>query len=195
MLNLVLFGPPGAGKGTQAEFLEREYGLKQLATGDILREAIANGTPLGLEAKAFMNRGELVPDEKVIAIIDECLDQIKGVNGFIFDGFPRTTAQAERLDELIKARNQKIAALLLLDVPRAELLKRLLLRGQQSGRPDDQDESIIENRIEVYARQTKPVADYFEKQGKLIKIDGVGAIHEVTARLQQAIEKLISSSK
>lgn len=190
MLNLVLFGPPGAGKGTQAKFLEQRYGIRQLSTGDMLREAIAKQTPLGIEAKAFMNRGELVPDEKVIGIINECLDQYSDVKGFIFDGFPRTTAQAEQLDKMLAARGVKIEAMLLLEVPKDELLKRIMLRGRESGRADDQDESIILNRIKVYEEQTKPVADFYRAQGKLREIDGVGAISAITTRLEEAIEAL-----
>lgn len=190
MLNLVLFGPPGAGKGTQAKFLEQRYGIRQLSTGDMLREAIAKQTPLGIEAKAFMNRGELVPDEKVIGIINECLDQYSDAKGFIFDGFPRTTAQAEQLDKMLAARGVKIEAMLLLEVPKDELLKRIMLRGRESGRADDQDESIILNRIKVYEEQTKPVADFYRAQGKLREIDGVGAISAITARLEEAIEAL-----
>lgn len=190
MLNLVLFGPPGAGKGTQAKFLEQRYGLRQLSTGDMLREAIAKQTPLGLEAKTFMNRGELVPDEKVIGIISDCLDENRASKGFIFDGFPRTATQAEQLDAMLLARGMRIDAMLMLEVPKEELLKRIMLRGRASGRADDQDETIILNRIKVYEEQTKPVASFYRAQGKLREIDGVGAISTITERLKIAIDAL-----
>lgn len=190
MLNLVLFGPPGAGKGTQAKFLEQRYGIRQLSTGDMLRDAIAKQTQLGIEAKAYMNRGELVPDEKVIGIINECLDAQRESNGFIFDGFPRTRRQAEQLDAMLSERGMKIDAMLLLEVPKEELLKRIMIRGRASGRADDQDESIILNRIKVYEEQTRPVAEFYKAQGKLRAVDGVGAIGTITERLEEAIDAL-----
>ncbi|MBB1540667.1 MAG: adenylate kinase [Bacteroidia bacterium] len=191
MLNLVLFGPPGAGKGTQAKFLEQRYQLRQLSTGDMLRSAIAKQTPLGVEAKGYMNRGELVPDEKVVGVISECLDEYRDAKGFIFDGFPRTTAQAVQLDRMLAERGERIEGMLLLNVPNDELLKRLMLRGRESGRADDQDESIILNRIKVYEDQTKPVADFYSAQGKLWVIEGVGAVSEITARLEAVIDTLL----
>lgn len=190
MLNLVLFGPPGAGKGTQAKFLEQRYGIRQLSTGDMLREAISKQTPLGVEAKAYMNRGELVPDEKVVAIINECLDTHQEAKGFIFDGFPRTRRQAEQLDAMLSARGMQIDAMLLLEVPKDELLKRIMIRGRASGRADDQDESIILNRIRVYEEQTRPVAEFYKAQGKLREVDGVGAVSAITERLVGEIDAL-----
>ena len=176
MLNLVLFGPPGAGKGTQAKFLEQRYQLRQLSTGDMLRSAIAKQTPLGVEAKAYMDRGELVPDEKVVGVISECLDEYRDAKGFIFDGFPRTTAQAVQLDRMLAERGERIEGMLLLDVPNDELLKRLMLRGRESGRADDQDESIILNRFKVYEDQPKPEDEFYAAQGKIWMIEGVGDV-------------------
>ena len=156
MLNIVLFGPPGAGKGTQSEKLIEKYQLVHLSTGDILRGEIAAGTELGLEAKKLMDEGALVPDEVVIGMISSKLDQNKGVKGFIFDGFPRTTAQAEALDSLLSEKSTSITTMLALEVDTEELTKRLLLRGKDSGRADDQNEEIIRNRISEYNNQTAP---------------------------------------
>lgn len=190
MLNLVLFGPPGAGKGTQAKFLEQRYAIRQLSTGDMLRDAIAKRTALGVEAKQFMDRGELVPDEKVVGIINECLDTLRDAKGFIFDGFPRTRRQAEQLDTMLRDRGMRIDAMLLLEVPKEELIKRIMLRGRASGRADDRDESIIRNRIRVYEAQTSPVAEFYKAQGKLRAIDGVGEVRAITQRLEEAIDAL-----
>ncbi len=189
MLNIVLFGPPGAGKGTQAEKLLEKYKLVHLSTGDILRNAIANKTPLGLEAKKKMDKGELVPDEVVIGMIERRIDNNKDVNGFIFDGFPRTTAQAAALKQMLVKKNIPITKMLALQVEDDELIKRLLLRGKDSGRADDQDQSIIENRIAVYNKTTAPVIDFYEEQGKYRAIDGVGTIDEIFDRLCAEIDK------
>lgn len=189
MLNIVLFGPPGAGKGTQACKLLEKYQLIHLSTGDILRSEIAAETPLGVEAKKNMDKGELVPDEVVIGMIESKIDDNKEANGFIFDGFPRTTAQAEALDVMLNKKNTPITCMLALDVDDQELIKRLLLRGKDSGRADDQDQSIIENRIAVYNKNTAPVIGYYDAQGKYTAIDGVGSIDEIFSRLCAEIDK------
>lgn len=189
MLNIVLFGPPGAGKGTQAEKLLKKYQLVHLSTGDILRGEIAAQTDLGIEAKKKMDKGELVPDEVVIGMIAAKIDDNKEANGFIFDGFPRTTAQAEALDNMLEERKLSISGMLALQVDNAELIKRLLLRGKDSGRSDDRDQSIIENRIKVYNETTTPVADYYNKSGKYTAVKGIGAIDEIFERLCSIIDK------
>lgn len=190
MLNIVLFGPPGAGKGTQAEFLINSYDLIHLSTGDLLRNEIAAGTRLGMEAKAYMDKGELVPDEVVIGMIENKLEANKNANGFIFDGFPRTTEQAKALDELLNRKGTPITAMLSLEVEKQELIDRLLSRGKMSGRSDDQDKSIIENRINVYNEKTAPLIEYYKKQDKYYGIDGMGSIEEIAGRLKDVIEKL-----
>lgn len=188
MLNLVLFGPPGAGKGTQSQNLIDKYNLVHLSTGDILRSEIANQTALGLEAKKLMDQGHLVPDEVVIGMISSKLDNNKDAAGFIFDGFPRTTAQAEALDNLLKEKGTSVTMMVALEVDDEELTKRLLLRGKDSGRADDQDESIIRNRIEVYNKNTAPLKDYYSAQGKFYSIDGIGSIDEIFGRVCETID-------
>ena len=190
MLNLVLFGPPGAGKGTQANFLIEKYELIHLSTGDLLRSEIAASTPLGLEAKKNMDKGELVPDEVVIGMIRNKLDANKEVKGFIFDGFPRTVAQAEALDNLLNDNGTPVSGMLCLEVEKQELINRLLTRGKTSGRSDDQDESIIENRIQVYNEKTSPLKDYYLSQDKQYSIDGMGTIEEIAGRLIETVNKL-----
>lgn len=188
MLNLVLFGPPGSGKGTQAEKLKKKYNLVHISTGDLLREEIKEQTPLGREAKKLMEAGLLVPDHIMIGMISNKIDAHQHANGIIFDGFPRTIQQAEALDKLLADRNTAISKCLFLQVSEAELLKRLLLRGQLSDRPDDQDEKIIRKRIQVYQEQTFPVALYYDKQGKRVNVRGEGSIDEIFSSLVQAIE-------
>ncbi len=189
MLNIVLFGPPGAGKGTQASSLIEKYKLVHLSTGDILRGELAAKSPLGLEAKKFMDKGELVSDEVVIGMIELKLDQNKDAKGFIFDGFPRTTAQAEALDNLLKKKSTSISMMLALQVEKEELVNRLLGRGKVSGRADDQDINVIENRIAVYNRETSPVIDFYDAQGKYRAINGMGTIDEIFGRLCEAINQ------
>jgi adenylate kinase len=189
MLNIVLFGPPGCGKGTQSELLIAKYELVHLSTGDILRAEIANKTKLGLEAKAFMDKGELVPDEVVIGMIASKLDANKSAKGFIFDGFPRTTAQASALDKLLNERTIPVTCMLALEVEKEELMKRLLNRGLTSGRSDDQNPAIIENRINEYNNKTAPVIKFYSAQGKFRPINGMGTIDEIFGRLCGAIEK------
>jgi adenylate kinase len=188
MLNIVLFGPPGAGKGTQSENLIKQYHLVHLSTGDILRNEIANGTTLGLEAKKLMDQGILVPDEVVIGMIENKLNANKNAKGFIFDGFPRTTAQAETLDVLLQKHETSIHKMLALEVNDDELKKRLLERGKTSGRADDQNPEIIENRIKEYNNKTAPLKNYYLQQNKFIGINGIGTIEEIFVRLQTAIE-------
>ena len=190
MLNLVLFGPPGAGKGTQAEFLIKSFELIHLSTGDLLRSEIAASTTLGMEAKSYMEKGELVPDEVVIGMIKSKLESSKEAKGFIFDGFPRTVDQAKALDVLLNENNTPISAMLSLEVEKEELVKRLLNRGKDSGRADDQDQSIIENRINVYNEKTLPLIEYYKPQGKHFGIAGMGTIDEIAGRLKAAVEKL-----
>lgn len=186
-LNIVLFGPPGAGKGTQSEFLISRYGLVHLSTGDLLRAEIKDETPLGVEAREIMERGDLVPDHVVIGMIRNKIEANHQAAGFIFDGFPRTRAQAEALDEMLNYKSEPITAMLALEVPDAELVARLLKRGETSGRPDDRDEAVIGNRIKEYNAKTAPLKDYYGAQGKYRGIHGVGSIAEITDRLVQAI--------
>lgn len=190
MFNLILFGPPGSGKGTQSANLIETYGLKHLSTGDLLRDEISRETALGLEAKKFMDAGQLVPDAVVIGMIGSKLDENPAARGFIFDGFPRTTAQAEALDNLLALKKTDISVLLSLEVPEEELKKRLILRGEISGRSDDNEE-VIQNRIAEYRAKTEPVANYYETQGKLERIKGTGTIEEIFALLKGQVEKFI----
>ena len=193
MFNLILFGPPGSGKGTQSEKLVDRYGLIHLSTGNLLREEIANKTPLGTEAKNFMDKGQLVPDEVVIGMIDNSLDKHKDAKGFLFDGFPRTVAQAQALDKLLELKGTEIAAVLALDVSEEELVKRLLKRGETSGRSDDNNDMVIRERIEQYHRKTAPVADHYKRAGKVVMVKGEGSIDEIFAALCKAIDSRINA--
>lgn len=189
MFNLILFGPPGSGKGTQSQLIIDHYQFTHLSTGDMLRTEIERQSPLGMEAKKFMDRGALVPDEVVIAMISSRLDAQGNAKGFIFDGFPRTTAQAKALDKLLSLKATSIHLVLLMQVPEEELIKRLLLRGQTSGRTDDANEEVIRARIAEYYNKTSPVADYYAQQHKLQTVPAVGSIEEVFARIKQQIDK------
>lgn len=188
MLNIVLFGPPGAGKGTQAEKLINKYNLIHLSTGDIFRANIKGETELGVLAKSYMDGGNLVPDEVTIKMLEAEVDKNPNAEGFIFDGFPRTTPQAEALEEFLKEKGTTISVMLALDVAEQELIKRLLLRGKDSGRADDANEEVIANRISVYNEQTAVVADFYNQQNKFQKVDGVGSIDEIFERLCGAID-------
>lgn len=189
MFNLILFGPPGSGKGTQSEKLISKYGLKHLSTGDLLRSEIAAQTPLGLEAKNFMDKGQLVPDEVVIGMISSALDANPEAAGFLFDGFPRTEAQAEALDKLLKLKKTGIHLMLALDVSEEELLSRLLKRGKTSGRSDDNNETVIRARIAEYHKKTSAVADYYKKFDKVKHVKGEGSIDEIFAALCKEVDK------
>jgi adenylate kinase len=189
MLNLVLFGPPGAGKGTQSKKLIEKYGLIHLSTGDLLRGEIAEGTALGLEAKKLMDEGMLVPDHVVIGMIGHKLDANKEAKGFIFDGFPRTVAQAEELDELLKSKHSGISGMIALEVNDTELEHRLLLRGKDSGRADDANPEVIRKRIKEYNDKTAPVADFYKGQNKFTSINGIGSVEEIFATICGVIKK------
>jgi adenylate kinase len=188
MLNIVLFGPPGAGKGTQSKKLIDKYHLVHLSTGDILRAEVEQGTYLGLEAKQLMDQGILVPDHIVIGMIRSKLDYNKHANGFIFDGFPRTTAQAEALDKLLSERNTSIHMMLALEVETAELMKRIIARGLEAGRVDDQNPAILKKRIEEYNNKTAPVKEYYSSQGKYYSVYGVGSMDEIFDELCSVID-------
>lgn len=189
MFNLILFGPPGSGKGTQSEKLVEKYGLVHLSTGNLLREEIAQRTPLGLEAKSFMDKGQLVPDEVVIGMVDSYFDKHPEAKGFLFDGFPRTVAQAVALDKLLELKKTEIASVLALDVSEEELVKRLLNRGKTSGRSDDTNEEVIRKRFAVYTNETTPVADHYRKNKKFQSIKGEGSVDEIFSAIGDAIEK------
>ena len=189
MFNLILFGPPGSGKGTQSEKLIAKYGLKHLSTGDLLRSEISRQTPLGKEAKSIMDKGQLVPDEVVIGMISSALDANPDARGFLFDGFPRTAAQAEALDKLLELKEAPIAAMLALEVSEDELIKRLLKRGETSGRSDDTNEVVIRARITEYHNKTAVVADYYKKFDKEVMVKGERTIDEIFNRLCTEIDK------
>jgi adenylate kinase len=195
MLNIVLFGPPGAGKGTQSQKLIDTYQLIHLSTGDLLRSQIAAGTQLGLQAKTLMDQGLLVPDEVVIGMIDSQLKENRAAPGFIFDGFPRTVPQAVGLDNLMTQNDTAITCMIALEVNEEELTKRLLLRGQTSGRPDDQNETLVRKRVQEYNNKTAPVADYYAGQGKFHAINGIGEIEEIFTHTCAIIDKYITQSK
>jgi adenylate kinase len=190
MLNLVLFGPPGAGKGTQSQNLIDNYQLIHLSTGDLLRSEITQGTTLGIEAKKLMDQGILVPDEVVIGMISNKLDSNNDAKGFIFDGFPRTVAQAEALDALLESKQSCISGMIALVVADDELERRLLLRGKESGRPDDANPEVIRKRIVEYNTKTAPVANFYKAQNKFYSIPGVGQIDDIFASLRQVINTL-----
>ncbi|MBL0146028.1 MAG: adenylate kinase [Chitinophagaceae bacterium] len=189
MFNLILFGPPGSGKGTQSEKLIAKYGLKHLSTGDLLRSEIAAQTPLGLEAKSIMDKGQLVPDEVVIGMISSALEANPQAKGFLFDGFPRTSAQAEALDNLLELKEAEINVMLALDVSEEELVKRLLKRGETSGRSDDTNENVIRARITEYHSKTAIVADYYKKFDKVVMVKGEGTVDDIFNALCKEIDK------
>ncbi|MBQ5353879.1 MAG: adenylate kinase [Alistipes sp.] len=190
MLNVVLFGAPGCGKGTQSELLEKRFGLSHVSTGEIIRSHIKSQTELGLQMQEYISRGELAPDSVVIGMIEDYLAANKGIKGTIFDGFPRTTAQAEAFDKLLEQHNDSVDIMIYMDVPEEELVKRILLRGKESGRADDASEDVIRNRIAVYNQQTAVVADYYRTQGKYVAVPSLGTIDEVFERIAAEIEKL-----
>jgi adenylate kinase len=192
MFNIILFGPPGSGKGTQSEKLIATYGLKHLSTGDILRSEIAKETTLGLEAKSIMDRGQLVPDAVVVGMISSALDSNPQAKGFLFDGFPRTVAQSEALDALLKEKNTEIGILLALSVSEEELVHRLLNRGLTSKRSDDVNEPVIRARIKEYQDKTMVVSDYYNRFGKVVNVQGEGSVDEIFSSLCSEIDKRMS---
>lgn len=189
MTNFLIFGPPGSGKGTQSVKLAEEFRLIHLSTGDMLREEVAAATEMGKRVEDLMKRGELVPDEVVIQMIAERIDTNPSAGGFIFDGFPRTVEQAAALDEVLEEKNTSISKMLMLEVEHDELVKRLLLRAETSGRPDDKKIDVIENRIKVYREKTEPVIDYYRKDNKYLPVNGMGDIDEIFDRLCKAVER------
>jgi adenylate kinase len=189
MFNLILFGPPGSGKGTQSERLVEKYKLVHLSTGNLLRSEITEKTPLGMEAKHFIDKGQLVPDEVVIGMVDSFFDKHAEAIGFLFDGFPRTKAQAEALDKLLSLKKTEISSVLLLEVNEEELIKRLLNRGKTSGRSDDTDEAVIRKRFDVYKKETSPVAEHYKKAGKFKILEGEGSVDDIFDRLSATIDK------
>lgn len=188
MINLILFGPPGSGKGTQAVKLVEKYNLLHISTGDLFRYEMSNNTPLGLEAKSYMEKGQLVPDSVTIGMLKNKVEAHPEVRGFIFDGFPRTIPQAEALDEFLEQKHSRISALLALTVDNDEIVKRILNRGKTSGRPDDNDEAIIRNRIAVYNKETAQVFDYYDAIDKSHSIDGIGSIEDIFGRLCSIVD-------
>ena len=190
MINIVLFGPPGAGKGTQSEKMIDKYNLVHLATGDLLRKEISEGSQLGMKAKELIDQGKLVPDDVVIGMIEQQLKIHTDASGFIFDGFPRTKAQAEALDKLMERQNTRIDGMIALQVPEEELVKRLLERGKSSGRSDDTDENVIKSRIQEYEEKTASLAEYYENQGKYYPVKGVGGIDEIFGRICEVVDSL-----
>ncbi len=188
--HIILFGPPGSGKGTQAKQLEEKYGLVQISTGDLFRYEMGNDTPLGLKAKEYMAKGELVPDEVTVGMLKNKVNQSSDAKGFIFDGFPRTIPQAEALDDFLSSKDEAVAALIALEVDDDEIVGRLLERGKTSGRADDSDESIIRNRINVYKQETSPVYNFYDKKSKSKTVNGIGTIDTIFNRLCEEIEAL-----
>lgn len=189
MMNIVIFGAPGSGKGTQSENLIKKYGLAHISTGDVLRAEIKAGSDLGKLAEGYIQKGELVPDEVVIDMLAGVLDSKKEAKGVVFDGFPRTIAQSEALDDMLKERGQEVSAVISLEVEEAELINRLLKRGQLSGRSDDNEETI-KARLEVYKKQTSPLKEHYRSQGKLHGIHGQGEVEEIFGRIAQAIDSI-----
>jgi len=192
MFNLVIFGPPGAGKGTQSEKILEKYKLTHLSTGDVFRANIKGETELGLLAKSYMDKGELVPDEVTIAMVEDFINDREGDNGIVFDGFPRTISQGEALDKFLNEKGSPIAMTLALEVEEDELVRRLLERGKLSGRADDRNEATIRNRFNEYIQKTEPLLAYYEAQGKLARVAGMGSIDEIFSGLSEAIDSVHS---
>ena len=190
MINIVLFGKPGAGKGTQAEFLKTKYNLTHISTGDVFRFNLKNNTPLGLEAKTYIDKGDLVPDALTIKMLQDEVEKNPDTAGFLFDGFPRTAAQADALDTFLKSKGWEVTATIALEANDEVLVQRLLERGKTSGRADDQDEALIRNRYQEYNEKTAPLIEYYQQQGKFHAVDGIGDITEITNRLSSVIDTL-----
>ena len=191
MINLILFGKPGCGKGTQAEFIKNKYDLVHISTGIVFRHNISMQTELGLIAKSYMDKGDLVPDNVTIKMLEAEVNKFPNVNGFIFDGFPRTTIQAEMLDKFLKNKDLKISMTIALDVDEDILIERLISRGKESGRVDDQDKSKIQNRFEEYNKKTSKLIEYYNNQGKFYSVEGLGEINEITQRIYNLIDSKI----
>jgi adenylate kinase len=191
MVNFLIFGPPGSGKGTQSVKLAEKFNLLHLSTGDMLRAEIAAGTELGKKMSLIMSKGELVPDEVVIEMIAFKIDNSKGTAGFLFDGFPRTVAQTVSLEKMLNNRGMKIDQMLVLDVDHDELVKRLIARAELSGRPDDKDPAVIENRIDVYKEKTEPIIKYCDERGIYQPVNGMGSIEDIFNRLSAHMQKFV----
>ena len=191
MINLILFGKPGSGKGTQAEFVKKKYELIHISTGDVFRYNISQKTDLGILAKSYMEKGDLVPDNVTIQMLEAEVNKTPNANGFIFDGFPRTTLQAEMLDEFLKNKNLKISMTIALEVDENILIDRLISRGKDSGRVDDQDRSKIQNRFEEYNKKTSTLINYYRSQNKFFEIQGTGEISEISERIFNVIDSNI----
>lgn len=189
MLNIVLFGPPGAGKGLQAKNIAEKYGLRHLSTGELIREEIANGSPLGKSMEDYIARGQLAPDQLVLDMVSDYLTHHPDIEGTIFDGFPRTIVQAEKFDHILKEHGTSVAVMLALEVPDDVAVERIILRGERDGRADDLSEATIRNRLHIYSDVTAPVAGHYQKQGKFVPIDGLGTIDEIFGRLSSEIDK------
>ena len=191
MINLILFGKPGSGKGTQAEFVKKKYGLIHISTGDVFRYNISKQTELGVLAKSYMDKGDLVPDDVTIQMLEAEVNKTPNASGFIFDGFPRTTLQAEMLDEFLINKNLNISMTIALDVDDEILIDRLIFRGKDSGRADDQDKSKIKNRFEEYNKKTSTLINYYRSQNKFFEIDGTGEVSEISQRIFNVIDSNI----
>ncbi len=189
MFNLIMIGPPGAGKGTQAKLIAQHFGWVHLSTGDLFRQHLRNQTELGKLAQQYMDKGLLVPDKVVIDMVKEFLSQNKDAKGIIFDGFPRTIDQAKALDEILKELNQQVNLVIFIDVPEEEIIKRIKKRALEEGRTDDADETIIKKRLEEYMTKTAPLLGYYERQDKLIKINGIGTIEEIFNNIKEVLNK------
>lgn len=189
MLNIVIFGAPGSGKGTQSEKLIKKYNLAHISTGDVLREEMKNSTELGKLAKQYIDKGQLVPDDVIIGMLADVLESKKDKAGVIFDGFPRTLAQGEALDKMLRDKGQEVSTVICLNVDEDELMKRLIKRGQDSGRSDD-NEQTIKSRLDVYKNQTSPLKDYYEKAGKTAHVHGIGTVEEIFDKISQAVDKV-----
>jgi adenylate kinase len=191
MINLILFGKPGSGKGTQAEFVKNKYGLVHISTGDVFRYNISKQTELGLLAKSYMEKGDLVPDNVTIKMLEAEVNKSLNANGFIFDGFPRTTHQAEILDDFLKKKDLSITMTIALEVDEAILIERLIKRGKESGRIDDQDKSKIKNRFDEYNNKTSQLIEYYKHQNKFYSVEGTGEIEQITQRIYNLIDSKV----